>query len=261
MAYMNKGHDPYPYHAGDYCGNHLVGGVVLQRSGQSQKEAEYEEKQYLLRMRFGVPHSCLSGTSEEMMAKGYVGLYLKEDDRWINISSNCYLIDTPEKLLEPKGIAMKTFKVGDLVRTLIEFRKIPVGYIETITRICHYGDRSCVDYCLRGFPDVWFEEHELELVTTKEVTRTHAVGDVVRTLIGLCEVPCGYTESITNVFGNNVNEQHHGCYALQGFPEVFFTSLELELVETKLSPTIWREPDYNERVKTARNDWLNRVFN
>ncbi len=80
MAYKTKDNDdPFPHLAGEFCGNHKLGGRVIPRRHETQRRAEEREKQWLAGMRFGKPSSCEAGTSEEMAAAGYVGLYAKED--------------------------------------------------------------------------------------------------------------------------------------------------------------------------------------
>lgn len=85
MAYMSQGAcpgGPYPNKAGEYCGNYLP-----------------ESKGCLkAKMRFGRPRPCEAGTTEEMEANGYVGLYLKEDRQLLEWELEC---PTPPELLEP----------------------------------------------------------------------------------------------------------------------------------------------------------------
>lgn len=88
MAYMIDDKGPYPNKAGEYCGNH-------------HPNDKYARQDYLDRMRFGRPHACESGTTEEMEAKGYVGLYLKEDDPLAYLGENGREIPTPPELMEP----------------------------------------------------------------------------------------------------------------------------------------------------------------
>lgn len=103
MAYMNKGvvpGGPYPNKAGEYCGNHLVGSTPTCRFDESPQEAATHQREYLGRMRFGRPHSCEVGTSAEMAARGYVGLYLKEDRSLMSWEVEC---ETPPELTEPEA--------------------------------------------------------------------------------------------------------------------------------------------------------------
>lgn len=79
MAYTNEGKGPYPNKAGEHCGNHMPGSRAMRLSGQSQVEADTHQEEWLAKMRFGTPSNCGLGSSAEMVAKGYVGLYLKED--------------------------------------------------------------------------------------------------------------------------------------------------------------------------------------
>lgn len=99
MAYMTKdGKGPYPNKAGEYCGNHSKGSSPYAMYGQGQQEAAENQKAYLARMRFGRPRPCEAGTTEEMEAKGNVGLYLKED---IRLNFGEIEIPTPPELMEP----------------------------------------------------------------------------------------------------------------------------------------------------------------
>lgn len=83
---MNKnGGGPHPNKAGEYCGNHYPNNK--------------HKKKYLAKMRFGRPHPCKSGTTEEMEAKGYVGLYLKEDRQLFEWEVE---VPTTPELMEPK---------------------------------------------------------------------------------------------------------------------------------------------------------------
>ncbi len=100
MAWMTKdGKGPYPCDAGEYCGNHLPGGKACARFNQTHEEPQYNQDQWLARMRFGRPHSCKEGTSAEMSAKGWVGLYLKESDG--PLVSGATHVETPDELREP----------------------------------------------------------------------------------------------------------------------------------------------------------------
>ncbi len=55
------------------------------------------------------------------------------------------------------------FKVGDLVRTLIDYLDAPCGYTELIAEV------DLIDGCyvLQGFPYIFFVASELELVETQ----------------------------------------------------------------------------------------------
>ncbi len=97
MACMTKdGKGPYPNKAGEYCGNHLPG----EKMNFNPRDPDgIHHQEYLAKMRFGKPHSCKTGTSEEMEAKGYVGLYLKEDSTTLHEGD--VEIPTPPELMEP----------------------------------------------------------------------------------------------------------------------------------------------------------------
>lgn len=95
---MERG--PYPNLAGEYCGNHIPGSPAFPAPGQTPAEADEMQKRYLARMRFGRPRGCVAGTSEEMAARGYVGLYLLEDSPFCApFPHKC--IPTPPELMEP----------------------------------------------------------------------------------------------------------------------------------------------------------------
>lgn len=79
MAHMTDGKGPYPDKAGEHCGNHLPGSSPLRLIGQTQAEADSHQEDWLAKMRSGKPSNCEVGTSEEMAAKGFVGLYLTDD--------------------------------------------------------------------------------------------------------------------------------------------------------------------------------------
>jgi len=100
MAYMMKdGKGPYPCYAGEYCGNHDPQSEPARRLYESPAEARRREVESFANMRFGRPRSCQAGTSAEMAARGYVGLYLKEDQTVH--APGAILCDTPEELREP----------------------------------------------------------------------------------------------------------------------------------------------------------------
>ncbi len=83
MAYMSKGvvpGGPYPNKVGEYCGNH------------HGREAIAEN------MRAGRPRPCKAGTTTEMQAQDYVGLYLKEDQSLMDWEEEC---ECPPELMEP----------------------------------------------------------------------------------------------------------------------------------------------------------------
>ena len=103
MAYTIDGKGPYPDKAGEYCGNHYPDGHIMQRLHESPQEAERHHEQWLSQMRFGRPHPCHAGSTREMEAQGYVGLYLKEDSSrhplWED--GKYKAVPTPECLKEP----------------------------------------------------------------------------------------------------------------------------------------------------------------
>ncbi len=87
MAHSIKGKGLYPDKAGDFCGNHAPGGGLVISFHETVKEAERHHREYFARMRFGKPSSCSAGTSEEMVALGYIGLYLKEDRKLLHFET------------------------------------------------------------------------------------------------------------------------------------------------------------------------------
>lgn len=102
MAYMTKdGNGPYPCYAGEHCGNHLIGSMAYAREGQTHVEANYYEVMWLAQMRWGRPRPTKEGATEELENKGWVGLYLKEDDK--RRLPGEVEIDTPDKLKEPSA--------------------------------------------------------------------------------------------------------------------------------------------------------------
>lgn len=100
MAYMTKeGKGPYPCYEGEFCGNHNPNHPLCRREGITADQAEQRQKSSLAKMRFGRPRACGAGTSAEMAAQGYVGLYLKQGDE--HRLPGEVLVDTPEELREP----------------------------------------------------------------------------------------------------------------------------------------------------------------
>lgn len=88
MAYMVDGKGPYPNKAGEYCGNYYKGRRVPPNT------------------RVGRAHPCKAGTTAEMEAQGYVGLYLVSDEDAVemaccNRGKEIVEVPTPPELLEP----------------------------------------------------------------------------------------------------------------------------------------------------------------
>ncbi len=81
MASASKGKGPFPNKAGEFCSNHHADSPLLLDVRSSPQEVARRQREYLARMRFGKPCRCSTGTSEEMAAMGFVGLYLKEDSK------------------------------------------------------------------------------------------------------------------------------------------------------------------------------------
>lgn len=111
MAYMTKdGRGPYPNKAGEYCGNHLVNSKPYGPHRPFLRDSKTQitmEAAYLSTMIFGIPHSCEAGTSEEMIKRGYVGLYLKKNCPLRNSTvPGCIEVPTPLELMEPFVLTM-----------------------------------------------------------------------------------------------------------------------------------------------------------
>ena len=82
MAYKTKdGKGPYPNKAGEFCSNHYPESPATRNwySRETQEQADQHQRDWLANKRFGRPAKCQAGTSGEMAAKGYVGVYLDED--------------------------------------------------------------------------------------------------------------------------------------------------------------------------------------
>ena len=100
MAYKKKdGSGPYPNKAGEYCGNHQKGSPALRMTNETSEDAERRQDAWLARMRFGRPRPCHAGTTEDMEAMGYVGLYLLNDSP--TSFADDVEIETPDELKEP----------------------------------------------------------------------------------------------------------------------------------------------------------------
>jgi hypothetical protein len=84
--------------------------------------------------------------------------------------------------------------------------------------------------------------------------KTFRVGDVVRTLCDNFKVPGGYVETIIGLEHNCIGGY---LYSLQGFPSIFYSAYELELVETSLS---YKQDSVDDRLNKQRDANLNSVF-
>lgn len=103
MAYKTKdGKGPYPNMAGEYCGNYFPGAPPAWCHDETREQAAEKERQYLARMRFGLPRGCMAGTTEQMKAEGWVGLYLKEDSDSGSMDGDVD-VPTPPELMEPEA--------------------------------------------------------------------------------------------------------------------------------------------------------------
>lgn len=86
MAYMNNclcvPQGPYPSSVGDFCGNTLKSSLTIAKDGVTILERASLSRfgfETTTGLRIGRPSNCPAGTSEEMLANGYVGLYLTEE--------------------------------------------------------------------------------------------------------------------------------------------------------------------------------------
>lgn len=75
---------PFPNKAGEFCLNVLQRDIILDEDGTTVISSRrpltslrLDDKK--VEPKIGPPSSCLEGTSEQMSARGYAGLYLKED--------------------------------------------------------------------------------------------------------------------------------------------------------------------------------------
>lgn len=98
MAYMIGDRGPYPNKVDEYCGNHLVGSFPELSGWQSPAAALVQQEQYLATMRFGRPRPCKSGTTKEMAAREFVGLYAKTTRKLRDCETE---VPTPDSLREP----------------------------------------------------------------------------------------------------------------------------------------------------------------
>lgn len=101
MAWIHRktGEGPFPWDAGEYCGNYLPGKPAMAGWNETQEEAERRQARYLSTMRFGRPRDCKAGTTEEMESEGWVGLYLKESRELMLPWEK--RVSTPPELMEP----------------------------------------------------------------------------------------------------------------------------------------------------------------
>ena len=107
MAYMTQdGRGPYPNKKDEYCGNHHLGHdmIVLSDYRETPEQAQKREEEFHAYFRFGRPRPCVAGTSKEMQAQGFVGLYLKKDDP---LEPGRIEVETPEELREPDAFVRR----------------------------------------------------------------------------------------------------------------------------------------------------------
>ena len=71
----------YPDKRGEFCGNHMPGSEAVPMKGQTLGEARRWYAVWLALMYYGKPATDPRKTSEEMAALGYVGLYLRADQK------------------------------------------------------------------------------------------------------------------------------------------------------------------------------------
>jgi hypothetical protein len=88
MAYIikdrgqEKWRGPYPNKAGEFCGNDERKNLRVTADGtiEAVAGAEYGGWHSAKSRRIGRPSNCKMGTSEEMAAQGFVGIYLTADN-------------------------------------------------------------------------------------------------------------------------------------------------------------------------------------
>jgi hypothetical protein len=78
MAYINRNGETRPNLAGEFCGNHPRDREPICGPHEDREAARQRQRDFLAHMRFGAPSACAAGSSQEMAAKGFVGLYFKE---------------------------------------------------------------------------------------------------------------------------------------------------------------------------------------
>lgn len=96
MAYMIVELGPFPNKAGEYCGNYYPPEPHIHMEGERPEDWAA----YLRTVRFGQPHASEAGTTEERLAAGRVGLYLKKDSTG-KLEPERREIPTPPELMEP----------------------------------------------------------------------------------------------------------------------------------------------------------------
>jgi hypothetical protein len=83
MAYRINDGALRPNDAGEFCGNGRPLDEDLARPllmhGETPTQGAQRLRAFHATMRYGKPSCCEMGTSDEMAAEGWVGLYLKED--------------------------------------------------------------------------------------------------------------------------------------------------------------------------------------
>lgn len=97
MAYITKTGGPYPNKKDEFCGNHRPNEDADWRD-PDWRNFEIEGRKQPTRVRFGRPHPCAAGTTEELEEQGFVGLYLQNDHPLMDGETE---VETPEKLKEP----------------------------------------------------------------------------------------------------------------------------------------------------------------
>ena len=117
MAYKTKiGEDwkgPFPNKAGEFCGNASLEGLVLASDKKTVLSTRIRGK--VDNLRIGKPSSCPAGTSEEMAARGNVGLYAIRDEP---LEDGAVAVDTDELMedvVTGKKSASKPFVLEDWI--------------------------------------------------------------------------------------------------------------------------------------------------
>lgn len=95
MAYIADGLGPFPNKKDEFCGNY---DPRSRYCGSSDHVRHIKE--WLTRVRFGRPRSCVTGVAKDLEAEGYVGLYYKETQP---LGPDETEVETPDELKEPDG--------------------------------------------------------------------------------------------------------------------------------------------------------------
>ena len=101
-------HGPCPDEAGEFCGN--IGRNEIRLEDNSKAIQGMENK------RVGRPSDCEAGLSDELIAEGFVGLYLINDSRADIVDHNlCRKVDTDilqEEVVSGQRPPLRSFNPG-----------------------------------------------------------------------------------------------------------------------------------------------------